>query len=91
MARVANIPAYLVSAPQEGSGLTYTNVQDSNRQLYLYGAKPFLECIQQTLSASNVLPRNRFVEFDVEGYLAEEALQDVMVEPVVDMPVESLT
>jgi phage portal protein BeeE len=89
MARVANIPAYLVSAPQEGSGLTYTNVQDSNRQLYLYGAKPFIECLQQTLSASNVLPRNRYVEFDVEGYLAEEMLQDIMVEPVVETPIES--
>lgn len=89
IARVANIPAYLVSAPQEGSGLTYTNVQDSNRQLYLYGAKPFIECIQQTLSASNVLPRNRYVEFDIEGYLAEEMYSDVMVEPAVQVPVES--
>jgi hypothetical protein len=42
-------------------------------------AKPFIECLQQTLSASNVLPRNRYVEFDVEGYLAEEMLQDIMV------------
>jgi hypothetical protein len=89
IARIANVPAYLVSARQEGSGLTYTNVQDSNRQLYLYGAKPFIECIQQTLSASNVLPRNRYVEFDVEGYLEEEMYQDVMVEPVVEVPVES--
>lgn len=87
MARVANIPAYLVSAPQEGSGLTYTNVQDSNRQLYLYGAKPFIECIQQTLSASNVLPRNRYVEFDIEGYIADQIMQDVMVEPPVPTPV----
>jgi HK97 family phage portal protein len=91
MARVANIPAYLVSAPQEGSGLTYTNVQDSNRQLYLYGAKPFIECIQQTLSASNVLPRNRYVEFDVEGYIMEELMQDVMVEPVVQVPTDQGT
>jgi hypothetical protein len=36
-----------------------------------------------------VLPRNRFVEFNVEGYLAEEMYQDVMVEPVVEVPVES--
>jgi hypothetical protein len=63
-------------------------VQDSNRQLYLYGAKPFIECLQQTMSASNVLPRNRFVKFDIENYLEEE-MHDVMVEPVVDVPVES--
>ena len=88
IARVSNIPAYLVSAPQEGSGLTYTNVQDSNRQLYLYGAKPFIECIQQTLSASNVLPRNRYVKYDIENYLEEE-MHDVMVEPVVDISEES--
>jgi hypothetical protein len=88
---VSNIPAYLVSAPQEGSGLTYTNVQDSNRQLYLYGAKPFIECLQQVLSASNVLPRNRYVEFDVEGYLANEMYSEVMVEPDVELPIESPT
>ena len=89
IARVSNIPAYLVSAPQEGSGLTYTNVQDSNRQLYLYGAKPFIECLQQVLSASNVLPRNRYVEFDVAGYLAEEMHDDIMVEPYIETPTES--
>jgi hypothetical protein len=63
-------------------------VQDSNRQLYLYGAKPFIECIQQTLSASNVLPRNRYVKYDIENYLEEE-MHDVMVEPVVDVSEES--
>jgi hypothetical protein len=63
-------------------------VQDSNRQLYLYGAKPFIECIQQTLSASNVLPRNRYVKFDIENYLEEE-MHDVMVEPYVDVSEES--
>jgi hypothetical protein len=89
IARVSNIPAYLVSAPQEGSGLTYTNVQDSNRQLYLYGAKPFIECLQQVLSASNVLPRNRYVEFDVAGYLAEEMHDEIMVEPYIETPTES--
>jgi hypothetical protein len=57
--------------------------------LYLYGAKPFIECIQQTLSASNVLPRNRYVEFDIEGYLGEEMYSEVMVEPAVDESVES--
>jgi hypothetical protein len=48
----------------------------------------FIECIQQTLSASNVLPRNRFVKFDIENYLEEE-MHDVMVEPVVDVSEES--
>jgi hypothetical protein len=34
------------------------------------------------------LPRNRYVEFDIGAYLEEE-MHDVMVEPEVEMPVES--
>lgn len=81
MARLCSVPAYLVSAPQEGSGLTYTNVQDSNRQLYLYGARMYLDVIEQTLSADNVLPRGRFVEFDIESYIGVDTDSSMPIEP----------
>jgi hypothetical protein len=70
MARVANIPPYLVGAPA-GSGMTYQNALQARQDLYLFGAKPFIECIEQTLSMNNVTPRGRYIYLDVEAYLEE--------------------
>jgi len=50
----------------------------ARQDLYLFGAKPFLDCIQQTLSMDNVLPRNRFVSFDLDDYLGEHEMADNM-------------
>jgi hypothetical protein len=68
MARVCNVPAYLVSAPTEGASMTYQNAQQARQDLYLFGARLYMDVIEQTLSSANVLPRNRFVEFDIEDY-----------------------
>ena len=73
MARLCNIPAYLVSAPQESSGMTYQNAQQARQDLYLFGARIYLDCIEQTLSADNILPRGRYVEFNMEDYMSEVA------------------
>ena len=69
MARLCNVPAYLVSAPTEGASMTYQNAEQARQDLYLFGARVYLDCIEQTLSSDQVLPRNRFVEFDLESYL----------------------
>ena len=69
MARLCNVPAYLVSAPTEGASMTYQNAEQARQDLYLFGARVYLDCIEQTLSSEQVLPRNRFVEFDLESYL----------------------
>lgn len=69
LARIANIPPYLVGVPT--GGMTYQNAQQARQDLYLFGARPFLDCIEQTLSMPNVLPRNRFVEWNIEDYLQE--------------------
>jgi len=68
MARLCNIPAYLVSAPTEGASMTYQNAQQARQDLYLFGARIYLDVIEQTLSADNVLPRGRYVEFNMEDY-----------------------
>ena len=39
-----------------------------------------LDVIQSTLSMTNVLPRNRFVEFDVDDYIYQNNLAEVPVE-----------
>jgi len=43
----------------------------ARQDLYLFGAKPFIECIEQTLSMNNVTPRGRYIYLDVEYYLEE--------------------
>jgi hypothetical protein len=70
MARIANIPPYLVGAPS-GSGMTYQNAQQARQDLYLFGAKPFIDCIEQTLSMNNITPRGRYIYLDIETYLEE--------------------
>lgn len=73
LARIANIPAYLVNAPV-GSGMTYQNAQQARQDLYLFGAKPYIECIEQTLSLNSITPRGRYIELDVTSYLEENGL-----------------
>lgn len=74
LARLCNVPAYLVSAPTEGASMTYQNAQQARQDLYLFGARVYLDCIEQTLSSDQVLPRNRFVEFDIASYLGVEEM-----------------
>jgi hypothetical protein len=74
MARLANIPAYLVGVSVPG--YTYQNAEQAREDLYLFGAKPLIECIEQTLSMNNIIPRGRYVELDVRGYLAENGMAD---------------
>jgi hypothetical protein len=50
--------------------MTYQNAQQARQDLYLFGAKPFIDCIEQTLSMA-MLPRGRYVEFDLDSYLGE--------------------
>ena len=59
LARVCGISPYLVGAPT-GTGMTYQNAQQAQEQL-LIDARPYIECIEQTLSASPILPRGRIV------------------------------
>ena len=75
LSRVANIPPYLVGAPA-GSGMTYQNAQQARQDLYLFGAKPFIDCIEQTFSMPSVTPRGRYIELDVSSYIEENGLSD---------------
>lgn len=68
LSRLANIPANLLGI--DIGGYNYVNAQDSNAQLYLYGTKLYLDCIEQRLSMDDILPRGRYVEFDVEDYIS---------------------
>jgi hypothetical protein len=78
LSRVANIPPYLVGAPA-GSGMTYQNAQQARQDLYLFGAKPYIDCIEQTLSLNHITPRGRYIELDVDSYLYDN---DMSGQPV---------
>ena len=81
MSRLCNVPPYLVGAPTEGASMTYQNAQQARQDLYLFGARIYLDVIEQTLSNSDVLPRNRFVKFNIEKYIGVEDVMDIMPEP----------
>lgn len=69
LARVANIPPYLAGIAV--GGYQYSNATQAKQDLYLFAAKNFIECWNQTMSADNVLPRGTFVRLDVDSYLEE--------------------
>jgi hypothetical protein len=69
LSRVANIPPYLAGIAV--GGYNYQNANQAKQDLYLFAAKNFIECWNQTMSADNVLPRGTFVRLDVDSYLEE--------------------
>ena len=77
LANLCNVPQVLVGA-DAGTGMTYNNVQESQRALYL-SAKQYIECIGQTLSMDNVLPRGRFCRLDISDYI-DHAEEENMVD-----------
>ena len=77
LARVCGISPYLVGAPS-GSSMTYQNAQQAEAQLHA-DARPYIECIEQTLSQNSVLPRGRIVRL---GWREEERIDDTQPQPV---------
>ena len=68
LANAANIPAYFVSAPA-GTGMTYMNAAQAKQDLIDFGAMPYVQAIEQTLSGPNVTPRTQSVRLDVNAWL----------------------
>ena len=62
-ARFMSVPAYLINA-DAGTGMTYQNAQQASADLVQFGALPYLEVIEQTLSSDQVTPRGRMVRLD---------------------------
>jgi hypothetical protein len=73
MARLCSVPSYMVSAPQEGASMQYSNALQARQDLYLFGARIYMDTIEQVLSSAQVLPRNRYVEFDISDYEGSES------------------
>jgi hypothetical protein len=74
IARLANCPPYLLGVAT--GSYSYQNSTQARQDLYMFGAKLFMDCIAETLSADNVLPRGTFVKFSIEDYLSENYLME---------------
>ena len=63
--------------------MTYQNAEQARQDLYLFGARIYMDAIEQTLSSAQVLPRNRYVEFDFEDeYMEQKEMPDVPADPM---------
>ena len=76
LARLCGVPPYLVGVAT--GAYAYTSSEQSRADLYIFGVKPYAECIASTLSMNNVLPRGTYVKFDTDSYLEENYVADKM-------------
>jgi phage portal protein BeeE len=76
LARLCGVPPYLVGVST--GAYAYTSSEQSRADLYIFGVKPYADCIASTLSMNNVLPRGTYVKFDTDDYLEENYVADKM-------------
>jgi phage portal protein BeeE len=76
LARLCGVPPYLVGVAT--GSYAYTSSEQSRADLYIFGVKPYADCIASTLSMNNVLPRGTYVKFDTDDYLIENYAADAM-------------
>jgi phage portal protein BeeE len=76
LARLCGVPPYLVGVST--GAYAYTSSEQSRADLYIFGVKPYADCIAATLSMNNVLPRGTYCKFDSESYLEENYIADKM-------------
>jgi hypothetical protein len=74
IARLANCPPYLLGVAT--GSYSYQNSTQARQDLYMFGAKLYMDCIAETLSMGNVLPRGTYVKFDIDDYLSETYLSE---------------
>jgi phage portal protein BeeE len=94
MARLVDVPPYLVGAPA-GTGMTYQNAEQARSDLIDFGALPYIGCIEQTLGGPDVVPRGNAIRLDTNAWLRNpfnagtaepNDLQTALNEPTVEEP-----
>jgi phage portal protein BeeE len=79
IARLCNVPAYLLSADLNNS-LTYSNILDERRQFTDQTLMPFIMAIQERLSMDDLTAHGNEVRFNVsETFLRSDALTRLAV------------
>jgi hypothetical protein len=69
LGRILGVPSYLLSVSI--GAYSYQSSQQSRIDLWTYACKALADCITETLSSDNVLPRGTYVCFDTKKFLAE--------------------
>ena len=79
IARLCNIPAYMVSAEANNS-MTYANVLDERKQFFSFSIAPYVNAIQDRLSMDDITARGNAVRFDVDStFLKTEPMDRLLV------------
>ena len=79
IARLCNVPAYLLSAEANNS-MTYANVLDERKQFYSLTLAPYVCAIEDRLSMDDITARGNVVKFDVNSsFLATEPMERLLV------------
>lgn len=68
LARLMNVPPWVVGAPQ-GASMTYSNALQARLDLIDFGALPHVTVVEQTLSGPNVTPRGSYVKLQTDAWL----------------------
>ncbi len=79
IARLCNIPAYLLSAEANNS-MTYANVLDERKQFFSFSVAPYVNAISHRLSMDDITARGNSVRFDVDSsFLKTEPMERLLV------------
>jgi len=90
LGRILGVPSYLLSVSI--GAYSYQSSQQSRIDLWTYACKALADCITETLSSDNVLPRGTYVCFDTEKFLAEAYMDSASDERMneTDIPLDAL-
>ena len=79
IARLANIPAYYLSADANRS-MTYSNVLDERKQFYALSLQPYVSVVEDRLSMNDITANGNVVKMDVDkSFLRPDAMQRLLV------------
>ena len=79
IARLTNIPAYLLSS-EDNQSMTYSNVQDERKQFYALSIEPYIQAIQSRLSMDDISTAGHEVRFAVsDTFLKQDPLTELAV------------
>ncbi len=79
IARLCNVPAYLLSADANNS-MTYSNVMDERKQLVDMSLRPFISAIEERLSMNDMTNSQNYVRMSLDdSYLRSDALTRLAV------------
>lgn len=79
LARVMNVPAYLLSSEMNQS-MTYSNIQDERKQFFAMSIEPYIQAIQSRLSMDDISTAGHEVRFAVfDTFLKQDPLVELQV------------